>query len=227
MLQPSPVCHRRLETLERPSPSAARISARRRDEQHSVQRHDGESDQLGRFQHSRVRAGGATTGSVVVTVGGVASNGVTFTVNTASGLPAPWSSQDVGIPPSPGRLPTPRGPSRSPAPAPTSGALADQFRFVYQPSTVTARSWRASAASKTPTVDQSGRHDSARTWPPTHQTRPHSWPPAGERLSRAPREAARAPHHGICRSGTPMGAARPQRQHLPRLLLRQWHRHGP
>ena len=40
---------------------------------------------------------GATTGPVVVTVNGAASNGVTFTVPTA-GLPAPWVSRDIGAP---------------------------------------------------------------------------------------------------------------------------------
>ena len=45
---------------------------------------------------------GATTGNVVVTVAGVASNAVGFTV-TQPGLPAPWTAQDIGSPALTGR----------------------------------------------------------------------------------------------------------------------------
>ena len=75
---------------------------------------------------------GATSGTVVVTVGGVASNGVTFAV-TSSGLPAPWSSQDVGNPALAGQA------SHASGTFSVSGAgtdiwySSDQFRFVYQP----------------------------------------------------------------------------------------------
>ena len=41
-----------------------------------VQRDGGDADELERDEHRGAGAGGATTGNVVVTVGGVASNGV-------------------------------------------------------------------------------------------------------------------------------------------------------
>jgi O-glycosyl hydrolase len=75
---------------------------------------------------------GATTGPVVVTVNGVASNGVTFTVNVPSNLPAPWASLDIGTPAAAGQA------SYSGGTFTVSGAgvdiwdVSDQFRFVYQ-----------------------------------------------------------------------------------------------
>ena len=75
---------------------------------------------------------GATTGNLIVTVNGVASNAVPFTVTTTSSLPAPWQSQDVG------------GPARSGQASYSAGTFSvtgagvdiwdasDQFRFVYQ-----------------------------------------------------------------------------------------------
>jgi PKD repeat protein len=75
---------------------------------------------------------GATTGAVVVTVAGVVSNGVTFTVSTSTALPAPWVTQDVG------------GPAVAGSAAHTAGTFSvsgggvdiwngsDQFRFVYR-----------------------------------------------------------------------------------------------
>ncbi len=76
---------------------------------------------------------GAATGPVVVTVNGAASNGVTFTVPTTTGLPAPWISRDIGTPAVAGRA------SYSPNVFSVSGAGADiwgsvdQFQYVYQP----------------------------------------------------------------------------------------------
>ena len=75
---------------------------------------------------------GATTGNVVVTVNGVASNGAPFTVTTPATLPAPWQTQDVGSPAVGGQA-TASGGTFS-----VSGAgvdiwdASDQFRFVYQ-----------------------------------------------------------------------------------------------
>jgi len=74
---------------------------------------------------------GATTGNLIVTVNGVASNAVPFTVTTAT-LPAPWQTQDVGNPTITGQA-TASGGSFS-----VTGAgvdiwdASDQFRFVYQ-----------------------------------------------------------------------------------------------
>jgi regulation of enolase protein 1 (concanavalin A-like superfamily) len=85
----------------------------------------------------------AITGSVVVTVDGVASNGVMFTVDTSGALPDPWVSQDVGSPDLPGQA------TFSAETFWVTGAGADiwdtsdQFQFVYQPlngdGTITAR----------------------------------------------------------------------------------------
>ena len=76
---------------------------------------------------------GATTGNVVVTVGGVPSNGAAFQITAPSGLPAPWISQDIGGPALAGSA-TYAGGTFSVAGA---GAdiwdTSDQFRFVYQP----------------------------------------------------------------------------------------------
>ena len=75
---------------------------------------------------------GATTGSVVVTVNNMVSNGVAFTVSS-NGLPGPWVSQDIGNPAVSGQA------SYSSGTFTVSGAGADiwgtndQFRFVYQP----------------------------------------------------------------------------------------------
>ena len=48
-----------------------------------VQRHGGDADDLVGDEHRGAGADGATTGNVVVTVGGLASNGVAFTVTVA------------------------------------------------------------------------------------------------------------------------------------------------
>ena len=75
---------------------------------------------------------GAATGPVVVTVNGVASSGVTFTVPTA-GLPAPWVSRDIGSPAVAGRATyTPNIFNVSGAGADIWG-VTDQFQYVYQP----------------------------------------------------------------------------------------------
>jgi regulation of enolase protein 1 (concanavalin A-like superfamily) len=76
--------------------------------------------------------GGATTGPVTVTVNGVVSNGVSFTVTTTSTLPAPWASQDIGSPSVAGQA------TYASSTFSVSGAgvdiwdVNDQFRFVYQ-----------------------------------------------------------------------------------------------
>ncbi len=75
---------------------------------------------------------GATTGAVVVTVNGVASNGVTFTVTTATGLPAPWSSQDVGNPALAGQATYASGTFSVSGAGVDIWSSSDQFRFVYQ-----------------------------------------------------------------------------------------------
>jgi len=75
---------------------------------------------------------GATTGPVVVTVGGVASNGVTFTVSTSTALPAPWSSQDVGSPALAGQATHTAGTFSVSGAGTDIGHTTDQFRFVYR-----------------------------------------------------------------------------------------------
>jgi regulation of enolase protein 1 (concanavalin A-like superfamily) len=86
---------------------------------------------------------GATTGPVVVTVGGMASNGMTFTVSTSGVLPDPWLAQDVGNPDLPGQA-TFSSETFSVTGAGTDiWGTNDQFQFVYQPldgdGTITAR----------------------------------------------------------------------------------------
>ncbi len=80
---------------------------------------------------------GATTGTVVVTVGGIASNGVSFTVNT---LPTSWADVDVGTVGLAGSVSyannvfTVQGAGCGFNNCGNGGAVtADAFHFVYQP----------------------------------------------------------------------------------------------
>ena len=76
---------------------------------------------------------GAATGGVTVTVGGVASNSVPFTVPTGSGLPAPWTTQDIGSPTVAGSASFVNGTFTVAGAGRDIWDNADQFRFVYQP----------------------------------------------------------------------------------------------
>jgi hypothetical protein len=86
---------------------------------------------------------GATTGPVVVTIGGVASNGLTFTVSTSGTLPAPWLSEDVGSPALTGLAEFSAGTFSVTGAGADIWGTNDQFQFVYQPvdgdATITAR----------------------------------------------------------------------------------------
>ena len=75
---------------------------------------------------------GAISGSVVVTVSGVASNGAPFTV-TPTTLPAPWLTQDVGSPAIAGQASYSAGTFSMSAGGVDIWDVGDQFRFVYQP----------------------------------------------------------------------------------------------
>jgi regulation of enolase protein 1 (concanavalin A-like superfamily) len=75
---------------------------------------------------------GATTGLVVVTVGGVASNGLSFTVSASGSLPAPWTSQDVGAPAVAGQASYAAGTFSVTGGGRDIWDTADQFQFVYQ-----------------------------------------------------------------------------------------------
>ena len=75
---------------------------------------------------------GATTGHLTVTVNGVASSGFIFTVTTTSGLPAPWTSQDVGYPGLSGQATYASGTFSLSAAGIDIWDVNDQFRFVYQ-----------------------------------------------------------------------------------------------
>ena len=70
----------------RRSRSAERTSADAGHEHGDVQRDDGCADDLERDEHRRAGSGGATTGNVVVTVGG-RSNGLPFTVPPSLQVP--------------------------------------------------------------------------------------------------------------------------------------------
>jgi hypothetical protein len=75
---------------------------------------------------------GATTGSVVVTVGGQASNSVGFTVNSTAGLPAPWAAQDVGGPAVAGQTTYASGTFSVAGAGVDIWDGNDQFQFVYR-----------------------------------------------------------------------------------------------
>ena len=75
---------------------------------------------------------GATTGAVVVTVGGQASNGVSFTVNAATGLPTPWTQQDIGGPALAGRAAYAAGTFSVVGAGVDIWDINDQFQFVWQ-----------------------------------------------------------------------------------------------
>jgi IPT/TIG domain len=75
---------------------------------------------------------GATTGPVVVTVGGTASNGPAFQVTAPSGLPAPWISQDIGGPALAGSATYAAGTFSVAGAGIDIWGTSDQFRFVYQ-----------------------------------------------------------------------------------------------
>ncbi len=75
---------------------------------------------------------GATTGHLTVTVNGVASSGFIFTVTTTAGLPAPWTSQDVGNPALTGQATYTSGTFSVLAGGSDIWNRTDQFRFVYQ-----------------------------------------------------------------------------------------------
>jgi regulation of enolase protein 1 (concanavalin A-like superfamily) len=78
----------------------------------------------------------ATTGPVVVTVNGVASNGLSFTVSSGSGsLTTPWSDQDVGAPTVAGRASVTGGTFSVTGAGTDIWDVSDQFHFVYQPLT--------------------------------------------------------------------------------------------
>jgi hypothetical protein len=74
----------------------------------------------------------ATSGSAVVTVAGVASNGVTFTVSTSGGLPDPWLSLDVGGPDLTGQAAFSAGTFSVTGAGVDIWDTNDQFQFVYQ-----------------------------------------------------------------------------------------------
>src|ERR1700674_1375688 len=74
--------------------------------------------------------GGATTGPVVVTVGGLASNAVAFTVTLP--LPAPWTAQDVGSPALAGSATATSGTFSVTGAGVDIWDHSDQFQFVYQ-----------------------------------------------------------------------------------------------
>jgi Putative Ig domain/IPT/TIG domain/FG-GAP-like repeat len=76
--------------------------------------------------------GGATTGPVVVTVGGVASSGVTFTVSSSGALPTPWLDQNVGSPALTGPATFAAGTFSVTAGGIDIWDKSDQFHFVYQ-----------------------------------------------------------------------------------------------
>ena len=61
-----------------------------------VQRDGGDADELVGDEHRRAGADGATTGNVVVTVGGLASNGSTFTVTVAPTHHEPVADERAG-----------------------------------------------------------------------------------------------------------------------------------
>jgi hypothetical protein len=75
---------------------------------------------------------GATTGPVVVTVGGQASNGVNFTVTPATGLPTPWTAQDIGSPALAGHTTYSSDAFSVTAARAAIWVTSDQFQFVYQ-----------------------------------------------------------------------------------------------
>ena len=75
---------------------------------------------------------GATTGPVVVTVGGIDSNGMSFTVTASGTLPAPWLSQDVGNPAIAGQASHASGTFSVTGAGMDIWDSTDQFRFVYQ-----------------------------------------------------------------------------------------------
>ena len=75
---------------------------------------------------------GATTGNVVVTVGGVASNASPFTVTTATTVPAPWQTQDIGNPAVKGQATEASGTFSVSGAGVDIWDASDQFRFVYQ-----------------------------------------------------------------------------------------------
>jgi regulation of enolase protein 1 (concanavalin A-like superfamily) len=75
---------------------------------------------------------GATTGPVVVTVGGQASNGVTFTVTSTTGLPVPWTAQDIGGPAVAGSTTYSAGTFSVTGAGVDIWNTSDQFQFVYQ-----------------------------------------------------------------------------------------------
>jgi hypothetical protein len=75
----------------------------------------------------------ATTGPVVVTVGGVASNGLTFAVGPSGTLPAPWLDQDVGAPVVTGSATLTSGTFSVTGSGADIWDASDQFHFVYQP----------------------------------------------------------------------------------------------
>jgi regulation of enolase protein 1 (concanavalin A-like superfamily) len=74
---------------------------------------------------------GATTGPVIVTVNGVASNSVTFSVKST--LPASWLSQDIGSPAVAGQVAFSSGTFTVWGAGGDIWGASDQFRFVYQP----------------------------------------------------------------------------------------------
>ena len=77
---------------------------------------------------------GATSGNVVVTVGGVASNGMSFTVGT-TGLPSPWLATDIGSPAVGGSTTYASGTFTVNGAGADIWGTADQFHFAYQPLT--------------------------------------------------------------------------------------------
>ena len=74
---------------------------------------------------------GATTGPITVTVGGVASNGMSFTV--ATGLPSPWLATDIGSPAVGGSTTYASGTFTINGAGADIWGTADQFHFAYQP----------------------------------------------------------------------------------------------
>ena len=74
---------------------------------------------------------GATSGNVIVTVNGVASNASLFTV-TVGTLPAPWQTQDVGNPAVTGQATEGAGTFSVSGAGADIWGTTDQFRFVYQ-----------------------------------------------------------------------------------------------
>jgi hypothetical protein len=75
---------------------------------------------------------GATSGNVVVRVGGVASNGASFTVTGAAGLPSPWLATDIGSPAVAGSATFASGTFTVTGAGADVWGTADQFQFAYR-----------------------------------------------------------------------------------------------